>query len=144
MKKEASWGNTVSICYRGGVLEKDPVDERTDKEPLTVMIGDLKLPRGIEEALVGMKPGEEKRVTIPPNKAYGKRQESLTQWYPRLMLDGGELLQVGDVVFYTDPNDGHKQPAFITKTTQDNVLVDLNHPFADETLDYWIKLIDVR
>lgn len=144
MREKAGLGSLVSICYRGGIKGQEPVDVRSEEEPLTVMIGDLKLPRGIEEALVGMSPGEEKVVDLTPDLGYGERQEALAQWYPRHMVDSGYTLKVGDVMFHVNPEDGHRQPAFVTQATKDNVMIDFNHPFAGETLSYWVKLVDLR
>lgn len=136
-------GSVVHILYKGGVLGEEVLDDRSQGEPLVVMIGDMKLPRGIEEALIGMEAGQEKTVEVPPKLGYGEYQEALAQWYPKHMVDQGYTLQVGDVMFYTNPNDGNKQPAFVVETTQDNVKLDFNHPFAGKTLEYWIKLVAV-
>ena len=54
MGEKARMGSVVGLYYRGGVKGEEPVDERVEGEPLVVMIGDMKLPRGIEQALVGM------------------------------------------------------------------------------------------
>ena len=71
-------------------------------------------------------------------------QENLAQWYPRLMLKDGQLLESGDFLYWTNPQDGTKAPAWVTETTQDQVRIDFNHPFAAKTLEYWIQLVDVR
>ena len=52
-------------------------------------------------------------------------------------------MKEGDVMFHRNPEDGNRQPAFVVETTKDNVKIDLNHPFAGKTLEYWIKLVDV-
>lgn len=143
MGNKAHVGSVIEIYYKGGVKGEEPIDERLDGEPLRVMIGDMKLPRGLEDAIIGMEAGEEKSVEIPPELGYGRYQEDLAQWYPRQMLDQGYTLKVGDVMFYTNPDDGSKQPSFVTETTADTVRIDLNHPFAGKTLDYWVKLVSV-
>ncbi|HZD13040.1 MAG TPA: FKBP-type peptidyl-prolyl cis-trans isomerase [Candidatus Binatus sp.] len=43
-----------------------------DYKPLQVKLGGGQVIAGFEEALTGMKVNEEKEVTIPPEKAYGK------------------------------------------------------------------------
>jgi len=43
-----------------------------DYKPLQVRVGTGQVIPGFEEALIGMKVNEEKVVTIPPEKAYGK------------------------------------------------------------------------
>lgn len=144
MAHDVTLGSRVSILYKGGLKGEEPVDDRSSGEPLTVLVGDMKLPRGIENALMEMKVGEERDLEIPCELGYGQYQDALAQWYPRSMLDRGYQLKVGDVMFHRNPEDGHKQPAFVTETTIDNVKIDFNHPFAGKTLSYWVKLVDVK
>ena len=144
MGNKVSLGSVVSLYYRGGLKGEEPVDERMEGDPLTVMIGDMKLPRGIEQAVVGMEAGEEKRIDVAPELGYGEYQDALAKWYPKAMLDDWYSLKVGDVLFYTNPNDGSRQPAFVVDTTEDTAKLDFNHPFAGKTLDYWVKVVDVK
>ncbi len=83
---EAQKGDTVSVHYVGRFpggkvfdtsMEKEAVaagvyNRARDYKPLQVTLGAGKVIPGFEEALVGMKLNEEKAVTIPPEKAYGK------------------------------------------------------------------------
>lgn len=141
MGEKIHTGSVVHILYKGGAKGEKTLDDRSEGEPLRVMIGDMKLPRGIEEALVGMEVGQEKQLEIPPELGYGAYQEQLAQWYPKHLIDEGYTLKVGDVLFHTNPEDGRRQPAFVTELTDDNVRIDFNHPFAGKTLDYWVKLV---
>ena len=144
MAEKANLGSVVYLHYRGGLKGEEPVDDRSTGEPLAVMIGDMKLSRGIEQAVMDMEVGEERTIEVPAELGYGEYQEALAQWYPKSMLDGGYSLEVGDVMFYTNPNDGSRQPAFVTEVTPDNARLDFNHPFAGKTLEYWVRLEDVR
>lgn len=94
MGNKAKVGSVVGLYYRGGIKGEEAVDERVEGEPLVVMIGDMKLPRGIELALEGMEAGEEKRLDVPPELGYGEYQEALAQWYPKSMLDDGYSLSL--------------------------------------------------
>ncbi len=82
----AQKGDTVHVHYVGRFpggkvfdtsLEKEAVaaglyNRARDYKPLQVTLGTRKVIQGFEEALIGMKVNEEKVVTIPPEKAYGK------------------------------------------------------------------------
>ncbi len=144
MGEKVHTGSVVHILYKGGAKGEGVMDDRSEGEPLRVMIGDMKLPRGIEEALIGMEVGQEKQLEIPPELGYGEYQEELAQWYPKHLIDQGYTLKVGDVMFHTNPEDGTRQPAFVTELTEDNVRIDFNHPFAGKILDYWIKLVGME
>lgn len=140
MGDKAKVSSVVYLYYKGGPKGEEPLDIRVDGEPLRVMIGSMSLPRGIENAVIGMEVGEEKEVDVPASEGYGEYQEKLAQWYPRMQMPDGYNLHVGDVLFRTNPDDGSKIPYFITDETADNVRADPNHPFAGMDLHYWIRL----
>lgn len=136
----AQIGSVVHIRYRGGVAGEEPQDVRVEGDPLRVMIGAMSLPRGIESAIVGMHPGEEREVDVAPDEGYGAYREELVDWYPRVKMPDGYGLHAGDMLFYTKPDDGSRMPAWVVDETEDNVRVDFNHPFAGKDLHYWIRL----
>ena len=140
MGEKAKLSSVVHIHYKGGVKGEEPQDISVDGEPLTVMLGAMSLPRGVEQAIIGMEVGEEKEVDISVADGYGEYQEGLAQWYPRMKMPDGYNLHVGDVLFRTNPDDGSKIPFFIVDETADNVRADPNHPFAGCELHYWIRL----
>lgn len=143
MSAKAGLGKVVSIHYRGGIKGEEPIDENMGRDPLTVMIGDMKIPRGIELALDGMEEGESKTIEIPPELGYGEYQDNLAQWYPKIMLKDGYSMKEGDFLYWTNPQDQSKAPAWVTETTDDQVKIDFNHPFAGKTLEYQINLVNV-
>jgi hypothetical protein len=83
---EAKNGDTVRVHYLGKFpggkvfdtsMEKEAIKAGTyqkgrDYKPLTVTLGKAQVIKGFNDAIVGMKPGEEKTVTLPPEMAYGK------------------------------------------------------------------------
>lgn len=143
MSAKAGLGKVVGIHYRGGIKGEEPIDENMGRDPLTVMIGDMKIPRGIELALDGMEEGESKTIEIPPELGYGEYQDNLAQWYPKIMLKDGYSMKEGDFLYWTNPQDQSKAPAWVTETTDDQVKIDFNHPFAGKTLEYQINLVKV-
>lgn len=144
MTQRNKCGSVVFIHYKGGVKGEEPLDDRSTGEPLAVMLGTLQLPKGLEDALCDMAVGEQRTVTVPSELGYGSYREKLASWYPKSMVDDGYTLQVGDVMFWTNPEDHRKMPAWVTEMTDDNVKIDFNHPFAGKTLEYWVELVDVK
>lgn len=83
---EAQKGDTVSVHYIGKYVGGKVFDTSIESEakkaglytpardyrPLQVKLGAGQVIQGFEEALTGMAINEEKEVTIPPEKAYGK------------------------------------------------------------------------
>lgn len=72
----AQAGDTVSVNYTGRLSDGTVFDSNTDPkfshvEPFTFTLGDGQVIRGWDEGVVGMKVGEERKLVISPNYAYG-------------------------------------------------------------------------
>ena len=64
-------GDTVKVRYTARLENGMVFDSTMSNGPLTVIIGEGELISGFEEAVMGMKPGESKKVKVPAEKAYG-------------------------------------------------------------------------
>jgi len=64
-------GDTVSVHYTGKFPEGEIFDSSVGKDPLTFVAGAGQMIQGFDEAVLGMKVGDKKTVTLPPEKAYG-------------------------------------------------------------------------
>ncbi|OGB07472.1 MAG: peptidylprolyl isomerase [Burkholderiales bacterium RIFCSPHIGHO2_12_FULL_61_11] len=95
----------------------------------------------IEEALEGQEPGFQTTLALPPEDAFGLRDESLLRTIPRSQFPpgvkvGGQLEGRG--------SDGREQLFNVSKIKGDTVLLDGNHPLAGKALRFTLKVIDVR
>ncbi len=54
-------------------------------EPVAVRIGEGDIIEGVEEALVSMRKGEQKEVTVAPDKGYGIRDPELVRTFQRVL-----------------------------------------------------------
>lgn len=86
MSEVAKNGDTVRVHYVGKFpggkvfdtsMEKEAIragiaQKGRDYKPLTVKLGSGQVIKGFNDAIIGMKKGEEKTVTLPPEQAYGK------------------------------------------------------------------------
>lgn len=137
-------GRIAYIRYRGGAQgEPDLVDDRSAGEPLAVVLGDHRIPRGIEDALFDMEVGERRELVVPSELAYGVYDEKAAQWYLRTAIEDGYSLKKGSILVWTNPEDQSRRPARVTDATKDGVKIDMNHPFAGKTLEYWVELVDL-
>jgi FKBP-type peptidyl-prolyl cis-trans isomerase SlyD len=118
------------------------LDTSRGGEPFSYIQGSGSIPAGLESALEGRSPGDEFRVDIPPEQAYGERDESLVEVVPIERFEGAENLEIGQR-FQTLDESG---PRVVTVIGIEggNVTVDGNHPLAGETLHFDIKILDVR
>jgi len=64
-------GDTVMVDYVGKLENGSIFDESEPGSPLKFTVGTGQMILGFDEAVVGMKIGDKKTVTLPPEKAYG-------------------------------------------------------------------------
>lgn len=140
MADKAQEGMKVKIHYTGKLDDGEVFDSSEGKDPLEFVIGEGKIIQGFEEGVVGMAVGEEKDLTIPPEKAYGEPREELVQQVPKDKL--GDLKpEEGMMIGMQVPGVEQVFPAKITEVKEDgSVTVDLNPPLAGKTLHFHIKL----
>ena len=97
-------------------------------EPIVVRLGGMHIIPGLDEALVGKEVGEKGTVEIPPEKAYGPRDESLIRSAP--VKNFAEKPQVGMRI----SSDG--QEGVVASIVGKRAVVDFNHVLAGKTLTY--------
>lgn len=70
--KEAKTGDNIVVDYVGTLLDGTKFDSSVDrKQPFPYTLGQNMVIQGWELGLLGMKVGETRRLTIPPELAYG-------------------------------------------------------------------------
>ncbi len=75
---QAKNGDTVQVNYTGKLTDGTVFDTSAGRAPLEFTLGSGDVVPGFEKAILGMKVGEKKTVTIPVNEAYGPYRNELT------------------------------------------------------------------
>ncbi len=125
-------------------LDGGEVADTTQGEmPLRFIVGQGQLLPGLEDAMIGMNVGEERDVTLNPEDAYGEWDEDALEEVAKGDLPGGMDLEEGMPLEVTD-TEGDTYEASVYEVRKDTVVLDYNHPLAGETLQFRVKVIDVR
>lgn len=139
-------GSKISLDYEGRLESGEIFDSSKHGDhshPLEFEVGSGQVIQGFDNAVLGMKKGEEKEFTIKPGEAYGERNEQLIREFPSSMLPKEQEPKVGMMLILGGPN-GEQIPARIVAISHDKVKIDLNHPLAGQTLIFKIKILDIK
>lgn len=127
-----------TLTDNGGTV----LDTSEGSEPLLYLHGANNLIPGLEDALEGKTSGEELKVTVEPENAYGNRMEELIQTVPKDRFEDSGNLEVG--MRFQASSDHGDTLVTITGISDTDVTVDGNHPLAGQTLNFDVKIVDVR
>ena len=72
----AKSGDTVTMHYTGTLTDGTKFDSSVGKSPFVTPIGSGRVIRGWDEGVPGMKVGEKRKLTIPPELGYGDQAQS--------------------------------------------------------------------
>ncbi|AKB25765.1 FKBP-type peptidyl-prolyl cis-trans isomerase SlyD [Methanosarcina sp. MTP4] len=149
----AKAGDTVHVDYVGKLedgtvfdtsIEEVAVEagiyiEGREYSPLTFEAGAGQMITGFDEGVIGMKVGEEKTLTIPPEDAYGEYDEANIQAVP-----------LEDLGLPEPPVEGQKlMTMYGTRVTvlsvnETHATIDFNHELAGKTLIFDITLVSIE
>ncbi|MCK5026737.1 MAG: peptidylprolyl isomerase [Nanoarchaeota archaeon] len=136
-------GSKVKVHYTGSFEDGKVFDTSEGKEPLEFEVGSGKLIKGFDSALIGMKKGEEKEITLKPEEAYGEKHDNLMQEVPKEALKGEFDPKEGMQLMLKAP-DGHQMVATIIKVGDEKLTIDMNHPLAGKTLKFKLNVVSVE
>jgi peptidylprolyl isomerase len=135
-------GNTVKVHYTGTLEDGTQFDSSAGRDPLEFTVGSGQIIPGFEEAVMGMKPGDEKTVTIPSEQAYGPHHEELLVKVGRELIPDHVEPELGQQLEIRQ-EDGQVIAVVITEMTDNEITMDANHPLAGQDLIFKIELVAV-
>ena len=96
----------------------------------------------VERELTGKNVGEQCRVRLEPEDAFGDYDAELVRLEPREKFPGN--LEVGMRFEGRGEESGTTVVYTVTDVAEDKVVVDGNHPLAGQTLQFFCTVTDVR
>ncbi|MET0849798.1 MAG: peptidylprolyl isomerase [Candidatus Rokuibacteriota bacterium] len=134
-------GSTVRIEYTLKDTAGAVLDSTKEREPLRYTQGQQQILPGLEKELKGLHAGQEKKVTLGPEEAYGAVDPAAQTEVPKTMLPEGTLV-VGTRLLARNPA-GQARQVTVKEVKDASVVLDLNHPLAGKTLVFELKVVDV-
>lgn len=131
----------VSIDYTLRDNSGNLIDSSEGSDPLEYLHGNGNIIPGLEKALAGKKAGDKLTCSIAAADAYGERDDSLIFKVNKSEFEGADI-EVG-MQFEAHGEEG-AQIVTVMGIEGEEVTIDANHPLAGETLNFDVKIVDVR
>lgn len=132
----------VAIDYTLTDADGQVLDSSESRGPLSYVHGAGNIIPGLEQALEGKDEGEKVNVTVPPEQAYGQRDDNLIQRVPKKLFAETAEPQPG-MQFQAQGPQG-TQLLTVVEVEEDQVTVDANHPLAGKKLNFDVAVVNVR
>lgn len=132
----------VSIDYTLTDTDGAVLDSSKGQKPLDYLHGSGNIIPGLEEALEGKRKGDLLKISVPPEKGYGLRNEALSQKVPRKLFDSKHEIKPG-MSFHAQGEHG-EHAVTVMAMDDEHVTVDANHPLAGKVLNFDVAVMEVR
>ena len=133
--RQAAAGDTVSVHYTGTLDNGETFDSSAGRDPLSFTLGQGQVIPGFDQGIEGLAVGERRSLRIEPAEAYGERDPQQVIGVPKDRapdgLEPGAAVQLGD------------RPGVVVAVTEEQVVVDANHPLAGEVLTFDVELVAI-
>ncbi len=132
-------------CFDYSIMndEGEEVDSSDGGEPLSFIEGDGTMIKGLERALIERSAGDVFEVSIPPEEAYGWPERPLIRTvFPEMFEELSGDIQVG--MLFQVGTGRETEVVKVVAVNGDEITVDGNHPLAGLTLNFGIRVIEVR
>ena len=132
----------IFIDYTLTDAQGTELDSSQGRGPFAYIHGIGNIIPGLESALEGKSKGDQVNAVIPPENAYGTRDETLVQQLPRSQFDTDQDIQVG--MQFQAMSEAGPRVVTVVSVEADNVTIDANHPLAGVTLHFDVTIKDIR
>ena len=139
--KTIQYDDFIVLFYTVTAVDGEVIDDRYFQSPFSVQLGKGFFYSSIENALIGMVVGEEKRITLSANDTFGYSRRELDIKIPLSKLPFDHL-EKGQSVVVTLEN-GQSSTLFVKDVIDGIVLFDANPSYVGKSLTYWFKILSI-
>jgi FKBP-type peptidyl-prolyl cis-trans isomerase SlyD len=136
-------GKVVDLSYELTNSKGEVLDKSTAKDPFTYLHGAEQIVEGLEAALLGLKVGDKKKVSVPPELGYGELNPELKLVVNRSQFPADAEIEQG-MRFRANSPEGHDMVFAVEKIVGDEVHIDGNHELAGQTLNFDVEVLSMR
>ncbi len=133
----------VAIYYTLSLDSGDIIVTTKAQKPKYILVGYHQIIPGLEKAILELKIGDQKKGTIDPKDAYGPINEKRIRAYPRNTIPNSIDLKIGRIL-KTRKKNGQHVKSVVKSYNEKEVILDSNHPYTGETLNFKLKIVHIR
>ncbi len=138
---------TVDYNLYRNTAEGEMIESTVGHSPLTFLTGMGQMIPDFENNVSNLKVGDQFSFGIKAENAYGsKSDDSIIELPYDIFMQEGKLVDevfVGNMLPLQDQN-GHVVPATVVKINEATIIMDINHPLADQDLHFTGTVISSR
>lgn len=135
-------GNKVKLHYTGTFDDGEVFDSSRDSDPFEFEVGAGQVIPGFDNAVVGMKIGESKKIRLEEDEAYGPYSDDMVFDADPDQFEEGLSPEVGQS-FQTQMEDGTPLILTVVSINDDKIKLDANHPMAGKVLNFDLELVEI-
>ncbi|HLS98405.1 MAG: FKBP-type peptidyl-prolyl cis-trans isomerase [Porticoccaceae bacterium] len=136
-------GTRVTLHFSLALDDGTLVDSTFGREPAVFEVGDGSLLPGYEDALLGLRAGDETQFDMKPEHGFGQHNPNNIQTMARADFDPGLTLEAGLVLSFADANRA-ELPGVVVDFDEETVTVDFNHPLAGRDIVFRVAILAVE
>ena len=136
-------GSAVTMHFSLALADGMLVESSFNDQPVSFVLGDGSLDKGLELALIGLRAGDRQKLTLMPGQAFGERDESAIQSVPISRFPEDMDLEPGQIIGFTGEN-GEEVAGAIVAIEDQEVTVDFNHPLAGREISFDVQILNVE
>ena len=134
--------NTIKIHYHGILTDGTTFDSSAGRSPLEFTVGSGSVIKGFDDGVQGMTVGEKKTIEIPFLEAYGPEDPSMIIEFPIERLPEDLKPEIG-MQLNMNNAEGQQFAVTITDITDENIILNANHPLAGKDLIFDLELVEI-
>lgn len=136
-------GSRVVMHFSLRLADGMLVESSFDDEPVSFVVGDGSLDKGLELAIIGLRADDEQTLTLMPGQAFGTRDAEALQTVPRGQFPADMALEPGMIIGFSS-EDGTELAGAVVEVDDERVQVDFNHPLAGREIVFQVKILKVE
>lgn len=135
-------GKVAAIHYTLTNDDGKVLDTSKGRGPLAYLHGHGNIVPGLERQLAGRRGGEQLKVVVPPEEAYGPRTGDAQAVHRREFPKDAELHE--GMPLRATSSDGQEVILWIHAIKGAQIYVHTDHPLSGQTLNFDVEIVEVR